>query len=63
MVRQMIPPLFGPWPAPESKKIMITMYATPRQRALLKILRKVTRVPEAEFIREGIDMVLARGDQ
>ena len=40
------------------KKITTTVYITEDQNRLLKELNKRTRVPIAEYIREGIDMVL-----
>ena len=40
------------------KKISTTVYITEDQNRLLKELNKRTRVPIAEYIREGIDMVL-----
>jgi hypothetical protein len=42
------------------KKISTTVYITPEQDALLKRLHGRTRVPVAEYVREGIDLVLAR---
>lgn len=42
------------------KKLSTTVYLTPEQFAQLKELKRKTRVPEAERIREGIDLVLAR---
>jgi hypothetical protein len=42
------------------KKISTTVYITPEQDAQLKSLHGRTRVPVAEYIREGIDLVLAR---
>ncbi len=42
----------------ERKKISTTVYITPEQNALLKVLNQKTKVPIAEYIREGIDMVL-----
>jgi hypothetical protein len=45
------------------KKVSVTVYLTPRQAEKLKQLKRVTRVPEAERIREAIDMVLAREAQ
>jgi len=41
------------------KKISTTVYITPEQDARLKALNQVTKVPVAEYIRQGIDMVLA----
>ena len=40
------------------KKISTTVYITQEQNAALKTLNKKTKVPIAEYIREGIDMVL-----
>ncbi|MBI4411211.1 MAG: ribbon-helix-helix domain-containing protein [Deltaproteobacteria bacterium] len=40
------------------KKISTTVYITEEQNELLKQLNEKTRVPIAEFIRQGIDMVL-----
>src|SRR3569623_948939 len=42
------------------KKISTTIYITPEQSARLKELHDKTKVPVAEFIRQGIDMVLER---
>lgn len=42
----------------ERKKISTTVYITPEQNDLLKLLNQKTKVPIAEYIREGIDMVL-----
>lgn len=42
----------------ERKKISTTVYITPEQNDLLKVLNQKTKVPIAEYIREGIDMVL-----
>ena len=41
-----------------AKKQATTIYITEQQQALLKELNKRTKVPIAEYIREGIDMVL-----
>jgi len=40
------------------KKVSTTVYLTEEQVAALKALHDRTRVPIAEFIRQGIDMVL-----
>lgn len=45
------------------KKISTTVYLTRAQFEQLKQLKLTTRVPEAERIREGIDLVLAREAQ
>lgn len=45
------------------KKITTTVYITEDQNRLLKELNRRTRVPIAEFIREGIDLVLQRNRQ
>lgn len=40
------------------KKISTTVYITEEQNERLKQLNEKTKVPIAEFIRQGIDMVL-----
>ncbi|MCA9679813.1 MAG: ribbon-helix-helix domain-containing protein [Kofleriaceae bacterium] len=40
------------------KKISTTVYITPEQDAQLKVLHARTKVPVAEYIRQGIDLVL-----
>jgi hypothetical protein len=42
------------------KKVTTTVYLTEEQVAALKELHFRTRVPIAEYIREGIDMVLEK---
>jgi hypothetical protein len=42
------------------RKISTTVYITPEQDALLKRLSEHTKVPVAEFIRQGIDLVIAQ---
>jgi predicted DNA-binding protein len=42
------------------KKITTTVYITAEQDAMLKLLHERTKVPVAEYIREGIDMVLKK---
>lgn len=42
------------------KKISTTVYITPEQDELLKILHAKTKVPVAEYIRQGIDLILER---
>ena len=42
------------------KKISTTIYITPEQNDLLKQLNQKTKVPVAEYIRQGIDLVLER---
>jgi hypothetical protein len=42
------------------KKLSTTVYITPEQDAQLKLLHTRTRVPVAEYIRQGIDLVLER---
>ena len=50
-------------PAPMSrKKISTTIYITPEQNDRLKLLHERTKVPIAVYIREGIDLVLAKYD-
>ena len=40
------------------KKISTTIYITTEQDAALKLLNARTKVPVAEYIRQGIDLVL-----
>lgn len=40
------------------RKIPTTVYITPEQEIELKALHQRTRVPVAEYIRQGIDLVL-----
>lgn len=40
------------------KKISTTVYITEEQNQRLKLLNQKTKVPIAEYIREGIDLVL-----
>jgi hypothetical protein len=47
-------------PAVARKKISTTVYITPEQDARLKVLHARTKVPVAEYIRQGIDLVLDR---
>ncbi|MBM4381274.1 MAG: ribbon-helix-helix domain-containing protein [Deltaproteobacteria bacterium] len=42
------------------RKISTTIYITPEQDELLKLLNQKTRVPVAEYIRQGIDLVLEK---
>jgi predicted DNA-binding protein len=42
------------------KKISTTVYITPEQDERLKKLHERTKVPVAEYIRQGIDMVLEK---
>ena len=42
------------------KKISTTVYITEEQNQKLKLLNQKTKVPVAEYIREGIDLVLER---
>ena len=46
------------------KKISTTIYIIPEQNERLKTLNERTKVPVAEYIRQGIDLVLDkyRGD-
>jgi len=41
------------------KKVSTTVYLTPSQVQRLKALTETTKVPTAEYIRQGIDMILA----
>ena len=40
------------------KKITTTVYVTEEQSQQLKTLHKKTKVPVAEYIRQGIDLIL-----
>lgn len=40
------------------KKISTTIYITPEQDEKLKLLNRKTKVPIAEYIRQGIDLIL-----
>ena len=42
------------------KKISTTIYITPEQNELLKELNQKTKVPVAEYIRQGIDVILEK---
>ena len=44
------------------KKISTTVYITPEQDERLKKLHERTKVPVAEYIRQGIDLVLEKYD-
>ena len=45
------------------KKISTTIYITPEQNELLKELNQKTKVPVAEYIRQGIDLILEKYKQ
>ena len=45
-------------PAVADKKISTTVYITQKQSELLKQLHARTKVPIAEYIRQGIDLIL-----
>lgn len=42
------------------KKISTTVYITPEQNERLKLLHERTKVPVAEYIRQGIDLILEK---
>ena len=42
------------------KKISTTVYITPEQDQNLKLLHQKTKVPVAEYIRQGIDLILEK---
>jgi len=44
------------------KKISTTVYITEEQNKKLKLLNQRTKVPVAEYIREGIDLVLKKNE-
>jgi len=49
----MVPPM-------SRKKVSTTVYITPEQDQRLKELHGRTKVPVAEYIRQGIDLVLEK---
>ena len=42
------------------KKVTTTIYSAPEQSEQLKVLHDRTKVPVAEYIRQGIDLVLKK---
>jgi predicted DNA-binding protein len=42
------------------RKISTTIYITPEQNERLKVLNERTKVPVAEYIRQGIDLILEK---
>lgn len=44
----------------DRKKVSTTIYITEDQKQSLKDLHEKTRVPIAEYIRQGIDLVIAK---
>jgi Ribbon-helix-helix domain len=46
--------------ADKEKKVTTTVYILESQHRNLKMLHEKTKVPVAEYIREGIDMVLKK---
>ena len=46
-----------------SKKITTTIYISEDQQRLLKELNRRSKVPVAEYIREGIDLVLKKYEE
>lgn len=42
------------------KKVTTTIYITPEQNEQLKTLHERTRIPIAEYIRQGIDLILEK---
>lgn len=45
------------------RKITTTIYITPEQNEKLRVLNERTRVPIAEYIRQGIDLVLNKNQR
>jgi hypothetical protein len=43
-----------------SKRIKIAVYLDPEQKVALEELSERTRVPWADYVREGVDVVLAK---
>jgi hypothetical protein len=44
----------------KEKKVATTVYLTARQVEQLKALNRRTRVPVAEYIRDGVDVILRK---
>ncbi len=42
------------------RKVATTVYLTAEQDSMLKQLHQVTRLPVAELVRQGVDLILAR---
>lgn len=42
------------------KKVTTTIYITPEQNEQLKTLHERTKIPIAEYIRRGIDLILEK---
>lgn len=42
------------------RKVATTVYLTPEQDSLLKVLHQQMKVPMASLVRQGVDMVLNR---
>jgi predicted DNA-binding protein len=43
-----------------TKKVTTTIYITEEQNQMLKELNRRTKVPVAEYVREGIDLILEK---
>ncbi len=43
-----------------TRKVVTTVYITAEQDEKLRLLSQATGVPKAEYIREGLDLVLER---
>ena len=46
-----------------AKKVATTVYITDEQQKKLKVLNDQTKVPIAEYIRQGIDIILERNSE
>jgi len=44
----------------DAKRVKVAVYLEARQKAALGHLTQATRVPWAEYVREGVDLVLAK---
>ncbi len=42
------------------RKVSTTIYITPEQNETLKLLHERTKVPIAEYVRQGIDLILEK---
>ena len=49
--------------SPMAKKVTTTVYITEQQQELLRTLNKRTKVPVAEYIRQGIDLIIENHKQ
>jgi hypothetical protein len=48
------------WKFGQRRKVSTTVYIRPDQAELLRQLSAITGVPQAEYIRQAVDLVLAK---